>query len=163
MTSEGDSQPVERTCEVERQPKSIEEARRFAERCLGNSDSQCREAVTMAVQEFAENLAKYGSSGASAGTISLCVRPDRVRIRVNNLTCSRADAEQVEETIAEIAAAPCVRELYRRRQRELLERPNLPRARLGLLRVAFEGGFRLSCVYVHPALEIVAEREGCRG
>jgi hypothetical protein len=50
-------------------------------------------------------------------------------------------------------------DLYRARLRELFENPSLPKAQLGLLRVAFEGGFRLSYSFAPPQLEIVAERD----
>jgi hypothetical protein len=150
--------PGERTCEVTRQQKSVTNARLFAWQALAESDPACREAAAMAVQEFAENLSKYGTSDGTAGTIALLPRSNGVRIRVNNFACSREDGQRVKELIADINAAPDIGELYCRRQRELFENPSLSRVRLGLLRVAFEGGFRLSCSYEHPLLEIVAER-----
>jgi hypothetical protein len=55
-----------------------------------------------------------------------------------------------------------VRELYRARLQQLFEHPELPRAQLGLLRTAFEGGFRLTCSYERCELQIVAERT-CAG
>jgi hypothetical protein len=153
------SDPEERTYEVAREPKSIEGARRFAEQALGNSDSACREAVAMAVLEFAENLAKYGAPDEdAAGTIAISVRDAGVRIRVSNVSGSREDAERVMEMVQEIGSAPNLRELYRIRHQELFLDPSLPHVRLGLLRVAFEGGFRLSSTYVSPVLEIIAER-----
>ncbi len=162
MEGAGEGEALEWTCEVTKRQESIEEARRFAEQRLGNCNPRCREAVAMAVQELAENLAKYAPLGA-AGTIVLHVEGDVVTVRAINHACSRADGAQVEATIAEIAAAPSVRDLYRRRQQQLIESPSLLRTRLGLVRIAYEGGFRLSCVYSHPELEIAAERDGCRG
>lgn len=147
----------ERVYRVAGEQQSIDGARRFAEQALGASDSACREAVAMAVVEFAENLAKYGTS-EQEGTIAIHVGDTGVRIRVKNIARSREDAERVMEIVKEIGSAPNVRELYRIRQQELFLDPSLPRVRLGLLRVAFEGGFRLSCSYVPPALEITAER-----
>ncbi len=158
MTSRMSGNAEERICEVVRRQSSIAEARRLAEQLVAQSDPVCREVVAMAVQEFAENLAKYGTSEGAAGTITLRKEGRRVTIRVQNGACSPEDGERVTRMIAEINAAPSLRELYRLRQRELFDDPTLPRVRLGLLRVAFEGGFRLSCSYEHPLLEIVAER-----
>lgn len=149
---------VERLLEVESRQKSIEEVRLFAERAAADRDPACREAVVLAVQELAENLAKYGGSEETPGRIVLLLSDDRVRIRIVNAACSRDDGERAQGMIAEINASSNVRELYRLRQRELFENPELPRVRLGLLRVAFEGGFRLSCSYEPPRLEILAER-----
>lgn len=159
MTSHAAAErPGEKICEVTRHQKSVTNARLFAWQALAESDPACREAAAMAVQEFAENLSKYGASDGTAGTIALLPKANGVRIRVNNFACARRDGERVKELISEINAAPDIRELYCLRQRELFENPSLPRVRLGLLRVAFEGGFRLSCSYEHPLLEIVAER-----
>lgn len=163
MTSVYQSDPEEKTYQVAREQASIEGARRFAEHALDHSDSACREAGAMAVLEFAENLAKYGTSDeGTAGTIGIRVRDTGVRIRVRNIASSREDAERVMEMVKEIESAPNLRELYRLRHRELFLDPSLPRVRLGLLRVAFEGGFRLSCSYVPPVLEITAERPSAR-
>jgi hypothetical protein len=159
VTTATDADPLERTYEVAREQTAIEGARRFAAAALERADPACREAVQMAVLEFAENLVKYGvSDEGPAGTIAICVKDAGVRIRVTNVPSSREDAKHVIETIEEIESAPNVRDLYLLRQRELFGHPNLPRVRLGLLRVAFEGGFRLSCSYVPPVLEVTAER-----
>jgi hypothetical protein len=71
---------------------------------------------------------------------------------------SREDGERVLAGVKRIAAAPNVMDLYRSRLQELFEQPALKRAQLGLLRIAFEGGFQLSCSYEYPTLEVIAER-----
>jgi anti-sigma regulatory factor (Ser/Thr protein kinase) len=150
----------EKACLVLRESWSNEDARRFAELVVGSCDPACREATTMAVGELAENLVKYGAQGAeaNAGTIAIRVERDRVRIRAESAVMCHEDARCVVETIARIRATSNVIELYRARLQELFENPSLPRAQLGLLRVASEGGFRLSCTYAAPSLEIAAER-----
>jgi hypothetical protein len=149
---------IESVYEVLRDQRSISDAREFVELAAREAAPSCREAVAMAVQEFAENLAKYGNWKGPAGTIALQVTADRIRIRVVNVACAPEDGERVRRMIDEINASPSVRDLYCVRHRVLFDNPTLPRVRLGLLRIAFEGGFRLSYVYEHPMLEIIAER-----
>jgi hypothetical protein len=150
----------ERACRLAREHKSIGEAQRFAELTLSYCDPACREATSMAVGELAENLVKYsaGHAGTNAGTIAIQIQGDHVKIRAENNVLSHDDAQVVLETVAKIASSSNVSELYRERLLELFKNPALPRAQLGLLRVAFEGGFRLSCKYAAPSLEISAER-----
>jgi hypothetical protein len=150
---------AERTCKVRREQKAVDEAKRFAELALSYCNANCRQAATMAVSEFAENLVKYSAedAGTSAGTIAIGVVEDKLRVRAVNAVSSTADARRVQETVARISNSN-VKELYRTRLAELFKNPGLPRAQLGLLRVAFEGGFHLSCVFEPPRLMIVAER-----
>ena len=151
---------TERTWKLPRERKGVDDAIRFAELAISYCNSDCREATAMAVAELAENVLKYGASDASAGggTIAIGVTRDLVRIRVKNQVNSREDGERVLAGVTRIASAPKVMDLYRSRLQELFEQPALKRAQLGLLRIAFEGGFQLSCSYEHPMLEVVAER-----
>jgi hypothetical protein len=153
-------QLAERTWKLPREQKAVDDAIRFAELAISYCNSDCREATAMAVAELAENVLKYGAGdgGAGAGTIAIGVNHNVVRIRVQNLVSSRDDGERVMAGVTRIASAPKVMDLYRTRLQELFEQPALKRAQLGLLRIAFEGGFQLSCSYQHPQLEIVAER-----
>jgi hypothetical protein len=86
------------------------------------------------------------------------VRGKIVRVRAKNAVGSRRDAESVLAQVSKIAATESITDLYRERLRELYDNPRIRRARLGLLRLAFEGRFRLSCSYDSDVLEIVAER-----
>ena len=151
---------TERTWKLPREQKAVDDAIRFAELAISYCTSDCREATAMAVAELAENVLKYGASDESpgAGTIAIGVNSNLVRIRVKNRVNKREDGERVLAGVMRIAASPKVMELYRNRLQELFEQPSLKRAQLGLLRIAFEGGFHLSCSYEHPMLEVVAER-----
>jgi hypothetical protein len=151
---------AERSCTIAREQSSIDDARRFAELALTYCEPACREAASMAVSEFAENLVKYSSSkrGMKAGTIAISAEGGRVRIRARNDVGAQDDAQAVLATISKLAASGTAKDLYRARLSELFSNPSLPRAQLGLLRIAFEGSFRLSCSYVAPVLEITAER-----
>ncbi len=141
-------------------PKPADEARRFAELTVDYCDAEDRRATAMAVSEFAENLIKYGgpNPGSGGGAIAISVNPKVIRIRVTNQVVTTEDAATLQDTISRIAGATDVGALYQNRLAALFQNPCLPRARLGLLRVAFEGGFRLSCSFDPPLVEIVAER-----
>ncbi len=150
----------ERTLAMRPGHNAVAEAKQFGELSVSYCDAESREATLMAVVELAENVLKYGVRDATnaAGTLGIAVNDRQVRVRVTNTVGSAEDARRVQGMVSEIARAPSVTDLYRRRLRELFENPGLKRAQLGLLRIAFEGSFRLSCSYVHPTLEIVAER-----
>ena len=160
-----DAAQAERTLKLARRDAAIEDAQRFAEGAVSYCTPECREAVTLAVCELGENLIKYSENGDEheAGTIGVSVEGDKVRVRAVNRVGSREDAERVSELVARIAGSgDAIEALYLARLRELFEHPELPRTELGLLRMAFEGGFRLSCSYERAELQIVAERT-CTG
>ena len=151
---------VERTCKVLREQRGVTEARRFAELAVSYCDDVCREAAVMVATELAENIVKYGTThaGPFAGTISIRLQGRALHVIASNEVASPEDAEAVKEAIARIAASSDVKTLYRSRLADLFKNPELPRAQLGLLRAAYEGGFRLSCKYEAPTLVVSAER-----
>ena len=151
----------ERTLRLPRRTNALDEARRFADLAVRQCSEACREAVALAVTELGENLLKYGSQGdvAHAGTIGVGIEGDRIRVRAIGGVNSPDDARLVAGIVSKIATSdggPGA--LYRDRLRELFDNPALPKAQLGLIRLAFEGGFRLSYSFAPPELEIVAER-----
>jgi hypothetical protein len=150
----------ERTWRFPRDRSGIDDAMRFAELALTYCDPACREAAVLAVAELAENVVKYGAHNHAAGapTLAIGLQGKVVRIRVKNPVNSGTDARSVVDAVSRIASSPDVRDLYRTRLAQLFANPTLPRAQLGLLRIAFEGRFRLSCDYHDPFLELVAER-----
>jgi hypothetical protein len=159
MSPEGRITP-ERTWRVRRDPKALEEARRFAQLAVSFCDEKCREATILAVCELVENLLKYSpASVVTVGEIAILLVDSTVRLRVTNRVASVEDAHRAVDMLSKIASCPSKRDLYRGRLRELFANPGLPRAQLGLLRVAFEGGFNLRCSFKSPELEIVAVRE----
>jgi hypothetical protein len=154
------SSGTERTYKVTPEPRGVDEARRFAELAVSYCDAECREATAMVATELAENMVKYGVKGASpfVGTISISADADVIRVTARNEVASAREAQNAKQAIGQIAATSDVKAMYRSRLAELFATPSLVRAQLGLLRAAFEGGFRLSCSYDPPTLSIVAER-----
>ncbi|HTQ07730.1 MAG TPA: DUF6272 family protein [Polyangiaceae bacterium] len=156
---------AERTLKLARKHAALEDAQRFAALAVTYCTPECREAVTLAVCELGENLIKYSGNQDElhAGTIGVSCDGDSVRVRAINQVTSVEDAQRVRELVEKITrSGVAVRDLYRARLQQLFDNPNAPRTQLGLLRMAFEGGFRLSCSFDHSELQIVAERT-CAG
>jgi hypothetical protein len=156
----------ERTLNLPRRSSTaVEDAQKFAALAVHYCTPECQEAVTLAVCELGENLIKYGGDkdDTYAGTIGVAIEGDKVRVRAVNRVASPEDVRRVREIVGKLSGSGAeVRELYRARLQELFANPDLPRAQLGLLRMAFEGGFRLSCSFSPPELQIIAER-ACAG
>ena len=155
----------ERTLNLSRRKNAVEDAQKFAASAVSYCTPECQEAVELAVCELGENLIKYGEGGDEpyAGTIGVAIDGDKVRVIAKNRVASQDDAQKVRELVALIAGSGAsIRELYRERLQELFLNPSLLRAQLGLLRMAFEGGFQLSCRFEPPELSIIAERT-CAG
>ena len=152
----------ERTLRLPRRTNALDEARRFADLAVRQCSEACREAVALAVTELGENLLKYGapSDPVHAGTIAVAVEGNCIRVRAVGGVLSPDDARSVAGIVGKLAARePGAGALYRNRLHELFENPSLAKAQLGLIRVAFEGGFRLSYSFSPPELEIIAERQ----
>jgi hypothetical protein len=158
-----EKRPSERTLKVAAGQDAVT-ATRFIELAAGCCDPACREALTLAAAELAENIVKYGVEHPDprAGTISVSVEANVTRLCATNAVISADDAQTVTDIIQRLSVpASNAASLYRDRMRELFEHPAMPRAGLGLLRLAFEGGFHLSASFEAPLLQIVAERT-CR-
>jgi len=114
----------------------------------------------MASWELAENIIKYGLAGADgiAGTVTIALWRDKTVIRTANNAEWEGRAHEVVSTITRVSSATSVRELYIQRLQQLVTGEGLAHTRLGLLRVAYEGGFRLSYAHDAPRLEIAAAR-----
>ena len=152
--------PIERSWRLSRGSDVLEAVKRYVELHPDFCHVTCRQAAAMATWELAGNVIKYGLEDAegAVGTITLGLFPNVVSIRTLNLVEARPNVSEAAGAIARLANGSSVTELYRRRLHELFENADHTRARLGLLRVAFEGGFRLSCHEEGRYLEIAAHR-----
>jgi hypothetical protein len=144
---------------VTRDPRSIDEVRRFAELAIVECDEHVREATAVVAVELAENMMKYGAPGSepTVGSIAIACRQGVVRVVATNQIGAPDDVSVLARTIARLADENAAA-LYRSQLGQLMSAPQSARAQLGLLRCAFEGGFRLSYVIDPPALRIIAER-----
>ena len=114
----------------------------------------------MASWELAENVVKYGivEGDDVSGTMTIELWPGRTVIRTENKAQWANGAHEVISTIKRLSTATSIRELYVQRLQQLLTGEGQVQTRLGLLRVAYEGGFKLSYRHDAPRLEIAADR-----
>jgi len=140
--------------------KALDEVRRYLEFGRRFCHTACREAAMMASWELAENVIKYGlvDGDKVTGTMTIALWPGRTLIRTENKANWAEGAHEVISTITRLSTATSVRELYVQRMQQLLTGEGKSYTRLGLLRVAYEGGFQLSYRHEAPRLEISAER-----
>jgi hypothetical protein len=137
----------------------IERVRDATAEATASCDPEVREGAVMVASELAENLVKYGTGlqGDDSGTVTIDVASDAVTIRsINGATVEQAD--KVRGLIAETHGEDPAR-LYMSRLAELARRPGEVACELGLLRIAFEGGFELSVEYAAPRLVLSATRK----
>ena len=155
---------IHRSWRLERAWEALDDVRRYLEFDRRFCHTACREAAIMASWELAENVVKYGlvEGGHVTGTITISLWPGRTLIRTQNKAHWAGGAEEVITTITRVSTATSVRELYIQRMQQLLTDEGQAHTRLGLLRVAYEGGFQLSYRHDAPLLEIAAERH-CLG
>jgi hypothetical protein len=151
---------IHRSWRLARDWKALDEVRRYLEFGRRFCHTACREAAMMASWELAENVIKYGllDGDQATGTMTIALWPGRTLIRTENKAHWVDGAHEVISTITRLKTAASVRELYIQRMQQLLTGEGQAYTRLGLLRVAYEGGFQLSYLHEAPRLQISADR-----
>lgn len=137
----------------------IERVRETVAGALGGHPEELRDAAVMVASELAENLVKYGHpvDGDNSGRITIEASDGVVTI-VSENGASRAEAEKVLALARSIEGASDVRALYVARLMSMATAPGDAASELGLLRIAFEGGFGVTAEYDAPRLRLVAKR-----
>lgn len=136
--------------------EELKRVRSSIEDYFANSSEDVRNAATMAALELAENVLKHGAEGG-AGLVTMTVEKGEVVISTQNRVRSSKAAAAVSERIRRITEKDA-RELYITRMLEIMQGPNAPESGLGLLRIAYEGSFRLSCEVTGDRVHIQARR-----
>lgn len=136
--------------------EELRRVRATIEEYFAGSPEELRTAATMTALELAENVLKYGA-GSGSGLVAMTEEAGEVIISTQNRVHSVQKALAVQERIQHIAAKGA-RELYVARMLEIMERPSAEATGLGLLRIAYEGSFRLSCEVLGDRLHIQARR-----
>jgi hypothetical protein len=136
----------------------IERVRELVAESLADQSEELREAAVMVASELAENLVKYGhgTGGVDSGRVRIEVSATDVTILSEN-GAPPEQASRVQAVIGKMQGRD-VAQLYMDRLTEMAARPGEAESELGLLRIAFEGGFALTCTYVEPNLSIRATR-----
>lgn len=123
---------------------SVRAARNAATQALAGIPSNVCDSVVVSVGELVENAVKYGEPTHAAPELDvrLSICPSSIVIQVSNGSSSATSRVELEERIAEISRSNDVGALYVARLQQLLDDPGAS-GKLGLYRVAFEGGFDL--------------------
>lgn len=136
--------------------EELKRVRSTIEEYFAQSSEEVRNAATMAALELAENVLKHGAEGGS-GLVTMTVENGEVVISTQNRVKSVKAAAAVSERIRRIAEKDA-RELYITRMLEIMQGPMAHESGLGLLRIAYEGSFRLSCDITGDRVHIQARR-----
>ena len=150
----------DQTWRLTRAEGALDSMKREVELYRGFCHEACREAVTMAAWELAENVTKYGldEGRGTVGRVTIALSSAVAMIRTSNGSNAEGSPDEAIAAIHRIAATDSLAELYRQRLRELFEDSDHAHTRLGLLRVTYEAGFRLTQRYEASVLEISAHR-----
>jgi len=139
---------------------TVRELRKRVDEALVDCSVELRAAAVITASELAENAIKYGESIESASEIdfSLCADDGEICIECANGCTNVAGVTELVERVREIALSADVSVLYIQRLEQLMTNPTNS-AKLGLYRVAFEGGFGLECSYENDVVRVKARRK----
>lgn len=139
---------------------SVRAVREAVSQLLGGFDAEIRTAAAMAASELVENLVKYGASTDPDRTseFRLSATNGRIQLTTKNAADPAREAE-VAAMLKELTEAGDRASPYLRRQQELLRSPTAS-GKLGLYRIASEGGFELDCQFEGGKLVVRATRRG---
>ena len=136
----------------------LERVRRSVSELLREEPRELQSAGLLAASELAENVLKFGraSSDSLDGAVSFRMQDNELRIGSENGAAPERSRE-VAALIERIASCTDRELLYVERLNCML-RGNASDCGFGLIRIAHEGSFALSCRYDEPKLTITATR-----
>lgn len=134
----------------------LRRVRREIDEYFAGVSPELRSAAGMVALELAENVLKHGDD-TGCGLVTLSLQAGEIVISTQNRVDSSYQARAVRERIERIKTQGA-RELYVARMLQMMEEPNGIDSGLGLLRIAYEGSFQLSCELLGNQLRICARR-----
>ena len=139
---------------------TVRELRKRVAEALVDCSAELRAAAVMTASELAENAIKYGESTESAPEINFSLYADdgEICIECANACTNVAGVTELMERVREIALSADASVLYIQRLEQLMTNPT-DSAKLGLYRVALEGGFGLECTYENDVVRVKARRK----
>lgn len=139
---------------------SVRMAREMVSTELVDVPRDLHDSMVVSVGELVENAVKYGESLPTATKLGLqlSVHPTSIVLQVSNGLTNTTQRERLEQRIDEIARAPDPEQLYINRLHEL-PFASESGSKLGLYRVAFEGGCQLSTHFQDQVITVIATRE----
>jgi hypothetical protein len=138
----------------------IEDIRQKIKHDLSEKVPELIDFATICSSELCENALKYGSSVENMKEIryNLELKDNFIFIEVSNGVNSPKDLKKIMKTIDLINRENDPETLYMNRLKELMENPKSGESQLGLFRIVYESGFRLSYKYKDAVLTIYAKR-----
>ena len=136
--------------------QELKKVRATVEEYFADGTEDLRTAATMTALELAENVLKHGADPGS-GTVMMSEENGEIVISTQNRVHSPQTAQAVRQRIERIHEKGA-REMYVTRMLEIMQQPGSSESGLGLLRIAYEGAFRLSCEVLGDRLHIQARR-----
>jgi hypothetical protein len=137
----------------------VDRVRRNVRKTLAERPEEFRDAAAMTASELVENAVKYSASngkGPSRIRFEMAVDESRVRIAVSNRVASPENRAELRSAIERIREVGDPRFLFVGRMYDLMNRPVSERTRLGLYRIAYEGGFVLDCRFDGDRATVIA-------
>lgn len=141
----------------------LETIRNHIESRLPGFRKRMVDACIMAVSELLENAIKYGHSKQEKTGVELRFRIEKgnVNIAVSNPVKSEADYLELDRHIEQIRQAADLQNLFVARMQSFIEDESREtKSRLGLIRIANEGGFELDCRLEDGVLTVTAVSGG---
>ncbi|HMU39331.1 MAG TPA: hypothetical protein PKE31_09985 [Pseudomonadota bacterium] len=128
-------------------------------KALADQPETIRIAAMMTMSELVENAIKYGESVENASCVkaSMNIDTERIQIVVQNGSSSEKSIQTLARHIDLIQSTEDKGELYLARLTELMAHPG-GGSQLGLYRIAFEGGFDLTCNWSNKIVTMTATR-----
>ena len=136
--------------------EELQRVRATIEEYFADSSEELRAAATMAALELAENVIKHGVDRGS-GLVTMAEENGEIVISTQNRARSPQTAQALRQRIDHISEKGA-RELYILRMVEIMQKPDANDSGLGLLRVAYEGSFDVSCEILGDRVRIQARR-----
>ena len=119
------------------------------------------EAAMMTTSELCENAIKYGLDISETDKMQYkcIIEKNSIIITVKNSLNDLKNLEKLKNQIDRINQTDNIYNLYTNRLTELINNQDSKESRLGLLRIAYEGKFKLNYEYNDGILSVTAKRE----
>lgn len=122
-------------------------------------DQNTLDAIRMATGELAENVVKFGEQvGGVTGQVTISRTAEEVEIRTANRVTDTNRAHAFSERLRKIEENGDLQTQFADRIAAIVDGPEDQSTALGLLRIAYEGLFKLSCTYADRTMTVVAAR-----
>jgi len=117
------------------------------------------DAIRMAAGELAENVIKFGEHvDGVTGHVVISRSDDGVEIRTASRLSDQRKAQELSDRLQRIGESGSLEDQFVGRITEIMNQPEQQATALGLLRIAYEGSFRISCSYANATMTVVAAR-----